>query len=132
MFWDMVPSLDILFSSNHNIHKSSYCHCFRASDPLIDNIYECCDLTKKVYLTFICCNMERATPVPIQRFFDASMIYKVFHDTNVSFGRSIMNWSSIKVILAIFVSGGIPNQCHNRLLYQKWKNKVYKTFLTLQ
>ena len=28
--------LDILFLSNHNIHKSSYGLCFRASDPLID------------------------------------------------------------------------------------------------
>ena len=28
--------LDILFSSNHNIHKSSYGLCFWASDPLID------------------------------------------------------------------------------------------------
>ena len=59
--------LDILFSSNHNIHKSSFDFCFWASDPLIDrfyfkffqlkglkpknkghmNFYECCDLTKK-------------------------------------------------------------------------------------
>ena len=29
-------TLDILFSSNHNIHKSSYGLCFWASDPLID------------------------------------------------------------------------------------------------
>ena len=28
--------LDILFSSNHNIHKSSSGHCFWASDPLIE------------------------------------------------------------------------------------------------
>ena len=28
--------LDILFSSNHNIHKSSFGLCFWASDPLID------------------------------------------------------------------------------------------------
>ena len=28
--------LDILFSSNHNIHKSSSGHCFWALDPLID------------------------------------------------------------------------------------------------
>ena len=28
--------LDILFSSNHNIHKSSCGHCFLASDPLIE------------------------------------------------------------------------------------------------
>ena len=60
-------ALDILFSSNHNIHKSSCSLCFWASDPLIDrfykknnqlkclkpkykghmNFYECCDLTKK-------------------------------------------------------------------------------------
>ena len=58
---------DILFTSNHNIHKSLYDFCFWASDPLIDrfyfkffqlkglkpknkghmNFYECCDLTKK-------------------------------------------------------------------------------------
>ena len=31
--------LDILFSSNHNIHKSSSGHCFWASDPLIDGFY---------------------------------------------------------------------------------------------
>ena len=31
-----VSILDILFPSNHNIHKSSYCLCFWASDPLID------------------------------------------------------------------------------------------------
>ena len=54
--------LDILFPSNHNIHKSSCCLCFLASDPLIDrfylkfkskghkNFYEFCDLTEKVYL----------------------------------------------------------------------------------
>ena len=29
-------TLDILFSSNHNIHKSSCVLCFWASDPLID------------------------------------------------------------------------------------------------
>ena len=62
-------TLDILFSSNHNIHKYSHGLCFWASDPLIEkfyrnlsikeseaqkkgqtNFYECCDLTKKVYL----------------------------------------------------------------------------------
>ena len=68
-----MPLLDILFSSNHNIHKSSSDHCFCASDPLIDiflrnlsikgsedqkkngqtNFYECCDLTKKVYLAIM-------------------------------------------------------------------------------
>ena len=32
-------TLDILFSSNHNIHKSSCGHCFGASDPLIDGFY---------------------------------------------------------------------------------------------
>ena len=31
--------LDILFSSNHNIHKSSSGHCFWASDPLIDRFF---------------------------------------------------------------------------------------------
>ena len=53
-------ALDILFSSNHNIHKSSFHHCFWASDPLIErfnngqtNFYERCDLTKKVYLVLI-------------------------------------------------------------------------------
>ena len=30
-----VNTLDILFSSNHNIHKSSCGLCFWASDPLI-------------------------------------------------------------------------------------------------
>ena len=65
--------LDILFSSNRNIHKSSCGLCFCASDLLIDrfylnlsikglkpknkghtNFYECCDLTKKVYLPKVC------------------------------------------------------------------------------
>ena len=32
-------SLDILFSSNHNIHKSSCGLCFWASDPLIHRFY---------------------------------------------------------------------------------------------
>ena len=31
--------LDILFSSNHNIHKSLYGLCFWASDPFIDRFY---------------------------------------------------------------------------------------------
>ena len=31
--------LDILFSSNHNIHKSSSGHCFWASDPWINKCY---------------------------------------------------------------------------------------------
>ena len=31
-----VSLLNILFSSNHNIHKSSCGLCFWASDPLID------------------------------------------------------------------------------------------------
>ena len=31
--------LDILFSSNRNIHKSSYGLCFCASDPLIERFY---------------------------------------------------------------------------------------------
>ena len=38
--------LDILFSSNCNIHKSSYSLCFWASDPLIDGFYQ--NLLKKV------------------------------------------------------------------------------------
>ena len=33
--WDLC-TVDILFSSNHNIHKSSWSLCFRASDPLIE------------------------------------------------------------------------------------------------
>ena len=36
--WD-EETVDILFSSNHNIHKSSYGLCFWASDPLIDKYY---------------------------------------------------------------------------------------------
>ena len=32
----IVCTLDILFSSNHNIHKSSCVLCFWASDPLIE------------------------------------------------------------------------------------------------
>ena len=35
-----TPSLDILFSSNHNIHKSSNGHRFWASDPLIERFQE--------------------------------------------------------------------------------------------
>ena len=31
-----ISILDILFSSNDNIHKSSCDHCFWASDPLIE------------------------------------------------------------------------------------------------
>ena len=31
-----LPILDILFPSNHNIHKSLCGHCFWASDPLIE------------------------------------------------------------------------------------------------
>ena len=31
-----VHTLDIFFSSNHNIHKSSCGLCFWASDPLIE------------------------------------------------------------------------------------------------
>ena len=34
-----IGRLDILFSSNHNIHKSSHGLCFWASDPLIDKSY---------------------------------------------------------------------------------------------
>ena len=33
---DVLYVLDILFSSNHNIHKSLSGLCFFASDPLID------------------------------------------------------------------------------------------------
>ena len=32
--------LDILFSSNHIIHKSLHGLCFWASDPLIDKFYK--------------------------------------------------------------------------------------------
>ena len=32
--------LDIVFSSNHNIHKSLHGLCFWASDPLIDKFYK--------------------------------------------------------------------------------------------
>ena len=39
-----IYALDILFSSNHNIHKSSCGYI---------NFGECCDLTKKVYLICI-------------------------------------------------------------------------------
>ena len=35
-----VGILDILFSSNCNIHKSSYGLCFWASDPVIDRFYK--------------------------------------------------------------------------------------------
>ena len=34
-----MGTLDIFFSSNHNIHKSSCGLCFLASDPLIDTFY---------------------------------------------------------------------------------------------
>ena len=34
-----MPLLDILFLSNHNIHKSSYGICFWASEPFIDRCY---------------------------------------------------------------------------------------------
>ena len=36
----LVCSLDILFSSNHNIHDSSCGLCFWASDPLKDRFRE--------------------------------------------------------------------------------------------
>ena len=36
---NMYVQLDILFSSNHNIHKSSLGLCFWASNPLIDKFY---------------------------------------------------------------------------------------------
>ena len=35
----LVFQVQILFPSNHNIHKSSYGLCFLASDPLIDRFY---------------------------------------------------------------------------------------------
>ena len=35
-----MASLDMLFSSNHNIHKSSYGFCIWASDPLIERFYK--------------------------------------------------------------------------------------------
>ena len=35
----MLCMLNILFSSNHNIHKSSHGLCFWASDPLINRFY---------------------------------------------------------------------------------------------
>ena len=34
-----IYTLDILFLSNHNIHKSLCGLCFWASDPLIDRVY---------------------------------------------------------------------------------------------
>ena len=37
---EILPALDILFPSNHNIHKSSHGLCFWASDPLIDKFYK--------------------------------------------------------------------------------------------
>ena len=68
-----ICMLDILFSLNCNIHKSSHGLSFWASNPLIDKfyldlsikgsdaqkqrpheLYECCDLTEKVYLRYIC------------------------------------------------------------------------------
>ena len=45
MHHDSIPTayytsiLDILFSSNRNIHKSSYGLCILASDTLIDKFY---------------------------------------------------------------------------------------------
>ena len=36
----ICSTLDILFSSNHNIHKSLRSLCFWASDPLIDRFYK--------------------------------------------------------------------------------------------
>ena len=38
-FSTVVYPLDILFSSNHNIHKSSHGLCFWASDSLIDRFF---------------------------------------------------------------------------------------------
>ena len=64
-----VCKLDIFFSSNHNIHKSSHGLCFglqtlwlldftkiyqlkglKSKNNGCTNFYECCDLTEKVYL----------------------------------------------------------------------------------
>ena len=63
--------LDILFTSNHNVHKSLCGLCFWTSDPSFDgfyqnlsikgseaqkqrpNFYGCCDLTKKIYLVYV-------------------------------------------------------------------------------
>ena len=39
IFKHYICSMDILFSSNHNIHKSSCGLCFWASDPFIDRYY---------------------------------------------------------------------------------------------
>ena len=36
----LFPTLEILFTSNHNIHKSLYGLCFWASDPLIEIFYQ--------------------------------------------------------------------------------------------
>ena len=74
----MLPTLDILFSPNHNIHKSLCDLYFWASDPLIyrfylnlsikglkpknkgrTKFYESCDLTKKVHLPT--CNLFLGT-----------------------------------------------------------------------
>ena len=38
-FFVKAPNVDILFSSNHNIHKSSCGLCFWASDPSINRFY---------------------------------------------------------------------------------------------
>ena len=48
-----VPTLDILFSSNHNIHKSFQLKGLKPENKGHTNFYECCDLTKKVYLTYL-------------------------------------------------------------------------------
>ena len=39
-----MGTLDILFSSNHNIHKSSYDLYFWATDPLFDKFYKNCSI----------------------------------------------------------------------------------------
>ena len=85
--------LVILFSSNHNIHKSLCGFCFWASDLLINrfyknlsikslkpknkghsNFYECCDLTKKVYLVIMIwwflSKISIQFLLPISRVFD--------------------------------------------------------------
>ena len=62
---DDIGRLDILFPSNHNIHKSSYGLCFWDFSKIYQlkglkpknightNFYECCDLTEKVYLMYL-------------------------------------------------------------------------------
>ena len=39
LLYNQISKLDILFLSNHNIHKSLFSLCFWASDPLINRSY---------------------------------------------------------------------------------------------